>query len=222
MNLPDMQAVILAAGKGARLRPLTHAIPKPLIDIGRKTLIEHTLEALPESIDEIFIVVNHLREQIIESVGSSCNGKRITYAIQEPLTGTAGAIHLLREHLRGSFLVINSDDLYAQVDLTKLVQHAWALLYFPTPTEKHAGALVEDGRFIGLGASKHAVCGAYILGKKFFDVEPVEIQVSQYREYGLPQTLTTLVGQVEIAAVEASFWHQVSTYEELEAIRAKI
>lgn len=222
MNSYNMQAVILAAGKGARLRPLTHTTPKPLLTISEKTLLEYALEALPKSIDEIFLVVNHLRDQIIESVGSSWNGKPITYVIQEPLTGTAGAIHLLREHLHGSFLVINSDDLYLRSNLSDLCRYPWALLYFPTATEKHSGALVKNERFIGLGSSKNAVCGAYVLGQEFFDVEPVEIQVSEYREYGLPQTLATLVNQIEIAAVEASSWHQVGTYGELEAIRSKI
>lgn len=215
-----MQAVILAAGKGARLRPLTHEIPKPLIEIGGKTLMTRVLEALPESIDEIFIVVNHLREQIIKFVGPSWNGKPITYVIQEPLTGTAGAVLLLREHLRGSFLVINSDDVYVQSDLSVLCTHPWALLYLPTATEKQSGALVEDGRFVGLGASKNAVCGAYVLGHKFFDVEPIEIHVSKYREYGLPQTLATLADRFDIRAVKATFWQQVGTHEELEAVRA--
>ncbi len=214
-----MQAVILAAGKGARLRPLTYEIPKPLIEIGGETLIEHALDALPRSVDEIFIVVNHLREQIIKAVGSSWNGKPITYVIQEPLTGTAGAILLLREHLRDSFLVINSDDLYDPSDLSDLCRHSWGLLYFPTATDKRAGALVKDGRLIGLGASKNAVCGAYVLGQEFFNVEPVEIQVSNYREYGLPQTLATLVDRIKVAAVEATFWQQVGTPEELEAAR---
>lgn len=221
MNSHDMQAVILAAGKGARLRPLTHETPKPLIDIGGKTLIESALEALPDSIDEIFIVVNHLREQIIESVGSTWNGKPVTYVIQEPLTGTAGAIHLLREHLHGSFLVINSDDLYVQSDLSDLCLHSWGLLYFPTATEKHSGALVKDGRFIGLGTSKNAVCGAYVLGQELFDVEPVEIYVSDYLEYGLPQTLAKLVDKIQIHAVKATSWHQVGTHEELATIRTK-
>ncbi|MCR4313800.1 MAG: nucleotidyltransferase family protein [Candidatus Uhrbacteria bacterium] len=210
-----MQAVILAAGKGARLQPLTYGIPKPLIEIGGKTLITRVLEALPESIDEIFIVVNHLREQIIKSVGSRWNGKPIVYVIQEPLTGTAGAVLLLREHLRGSFLVINSDDLYVQSDLSILCTHPWALLYFPTATEKHSGALVKDGRFVGLGTSKNAVCGAYVLGQELFDVDPVEIYVSDYLEYGLPQTLTNVIDEIGIAAIAATSWQQVGTPEEL-------
>lgn len=214
-----MQAVILAAGKGARLRPITNEVPKPLIDIGGKTLIEHALESLPDVIDEVFIVVNHLREQIIDSIGSSWNNKLMTYVVQEPLSGTAGAIHLLRAHLHNSFLVINSDDLYEKQDLTQLVAHRFSLLYFPTSTEKHAGALFQDGRFTGLGPSTNAVCGAYVLDQKFFDVEPVEIQVSEYREYGLPQTLAVLAKNLPIIGVEATHWKQVGTLEELESAR---
>lgn len=214
-----MQAVILAAGKGARLRPLTHTTPKPLIDIGGKTLIEHALDALPGCINEIFIVVNHLREQIINTIGTSWKGMPIKYVVQEPLSGTAGAVHLLREHLHGSFLVINSDDLYIQSDILDLCQYPWSLLYFPTATEKHAGALVQDGRFIGLGTSKNAVCGAYVLDQEFFDVEPVEIQVSEHREFGLPQTLTKLANIINIVAINATSWKQVGTMKELEAAR---
>lgn len=217
-----MQAVILAAGKGARLRPITHEIPKPLIDIGGKTLMQHTLEALPESIDKIFIVVNHLQEQIINAVGLSWRGIPIRYITQEPLSGTAGAVLLLQKHLRGSFLVINSDDLYCRSDLSNLCCHSWGLLYFPTTTKKHSGALVEGGRFIGLGASKNAVCGAYVLRQKFFGREPVEIQISTHREYGLPQTLAKLVDEIEIVAVEATSWQQVGTPEELARVRHRL
>lgn len=216
-----MQAVILAAGKGARLRPITFTTPKPLIDIAGKSLIEHALESLPDGIDEVLIVVNHLRDQIIDAIGTSWNGRNIRYMVQEPLSGTAGAVHLLREHLHESFLVINSDDLYEKQDLTRLITHPFSLLYFPTMTEKHAGALLQNGRFIGLGSSTNAVCGAYVLGKAFFDVEPVEIQVSEYREYGLPQTLAKMVDQVEIVAGKATRWQQVGTIQELKSARAR-
>lgn len=214
-----MQAVILAAGKGARLRPLTHEIPKPLIDIDGKTLIEHALEALPDSIDEIFIVVNHLREQLMDFLGPRWNDKPIRYMIQEPLSGTAGAVYLLRDHLHHSFLVINADDLYVRSDLSALCAHDWALLYFPTSTQKHAGALVQQGRFTGLGSSTNAVCGAYVLGQELFAVDPVEIHVSEYLEYGLPQTLAKLVDHTHITAVEATSWQQVGTHEELARAR---
>jgi UDP-N-acetylglucosamine diphosphorylase / glucose-1-phosphate thymidylyltransferase / UDP-N-acetylgalactosamine diphosphorylase / glucosamine-1-phosphate N-acetyltransferase / galactosamine-1-phosphate N-acetyltransferase len=214
--LPNMQAVILAAGKGARLRPLTSQIPKPLIDINGTSLLIRTLKALPDSIDEIFLVVNHLREQIIETIGANWSGVPIRYVIQEPLSGTAGAVLMLRDHLSGSFLVLNSDDLYDPSDLSVLCQYPWALLYFPTTKEKQAGTLVEQARFTGLGRSYNAVCGAYVLGQAFFDEEPVEIQVSTYQEFGLPQTLAQLATKQTIIAVKATLWQPVGTPEQLE------
>ncbi|MBI5793973.1 NTP transferase domain-containing protein, partial [Candidatus Uhrbacteria bacterium] len=206
-----MQAVILAAGKGARLRPLTHQIPKPLIDIAGKPLIEYVLEALPYSVDEIFVVVNHLREDLMEHVGPMWRGKTIRWVIQEPLTGTAGAVHLVRDQLHDPFLVVNGDDLYRKEDLESLATHDLALLYFETDHDLKAGAQIEDGRFTGLGPGRNAVCGAYVLNDSFFDVEPVKIQVSEFTEYGLPQTLVDLAKMQVIKSVQATFWMPVGT-----------
>ncbi len=217
-----MQAVILAAGKGARLRPLTHQTPKPLIDICGKPLIEYVLEALPDSVDEIFIVVNHLRENLIAHLGPTWHNKPIRYVIQEPLSGTAGAVHLLREQLHDSFLVLNGDDLYRKDDLEKLATHELALLYFQTDHDLKAGAQIENGRFTGLGPGQNAVCGAYVLDERFFSVPPVEIQVSEFTEYGLPQTLALLAKIETIMAVQANFWMPVGTQEELEKARKKL
>lgn len=214
-----MQAIILAAGKGARLRPLTHQTPKPLIDIAGKPLIEYVLGALPDSVDEIFIVVNHLREDVIAHLGPTWNNKPIRYVIQEPLSGTAGAVHLLREELHDSFLVLNGDDLYRKDDLKRLVTHELALLYFPVDHDLKAGALIDHGQFAGLGAGRNAVCGAYVLDQRFFSVDPVEIQVSEFREFGLPQTLAVLAKTEDVSAVRANFWMPVGTSEELERAR---
>lgn len=214
-----MQAVILAAGKGARLRPLTYKIPKPLIEVGGKTLIDHALHALPSSIDEIFIVVNYFREHIIDALGAQWHNIPIRYVIQEPLSGTAGAVHLLREHLREPFLVINSDDLYKKEDLERLVSHTRSILVYESGKPLEAGAQIQRDRFTGLGPGSLAVCGAYVLGTEFFDIEPVEIYVSQHREYGLPQTIVNLAKEQTITAVQATSWQQVGTHEELQQAR---
>lgn len=214
-----MQAVILAAGKGARLRPLTHQTPKPLIDIAGKPLIEYVLEALPDSVDEIFVVMNHLRENLIDRLGPTWHSKPIRYVIQEPLSGTAGAVHLLRDQLHDSFLVVNGDDLYHKNELERLVTHDLALLYYPIDHDLKAGALIDKNHFAGLGAGRNAVCGAYVLDQRFFSVEPVEIQVSEFKEYGLPQTLAVLAATEVFSVVQADFWMPVGTQEELEKAR---
>ncbi|PJA45682.1 hypothetical protein CO174_01980 [Candidatus Uhrbacteria bacterium CG_4_9_14_3_um_filter_50_9] len=211
-----MQAVILAAGKGARLRPLTHTTPKPLLEVDGKRLIQHVLEALPENVDELFLVVNHLSEQIIDFLGSVWRGIPIHYVIQEPLSGTAGALFLLQEQLHDRFLVLNSDDLYNKQDLEELAKHDQSILVYETHRHLEAAAQIENEQFVGLGPGSLAVCGAYVLDKTIFETEPVEIHVSNYRELGLPQTLAESAAQFPITAVFASSWSQVGTPAQLE------
>ncbi|MBI4437572.1 nucleotidyltransferase family protein [Candidatus Uhrbacteria bacterium] len=217
-----MQAVILAAGKGARLRPLTHETPKPLIDICGKPLIAHVLSALPENVDELFVVVNHLREDLMAYLGTAWRNTPIRYVIQEPLSGTAGAVHLLRSHLRRPFLVVNGDDLYRKEDLERLCAHDLALLYHLSDHDLKAAAVIEQGHFRELAPGRNAVCGAYLLNDSFFQVSPVEIHVSEFTEFGLPQTLAVLAKTSQIAGVQANFWLPVGTAQELEAARKRL
>jgi UDP-N-acetylglucosamine diphosphorylase / glucose-1-phosphate thymidylyltransferase / UDP-N-acetylgalactosamine diphosphorylase / glucosamine-1-phosphate N-acetyltransferase / galactosamine-1-phosphate N-acetyltransferase len=213
-----MQAVILAAGKGARLRPITHTTPKPLIDVKGKLLIEHVLSALPKQIDELFVVVNHLREQIIARLGDNWNGIQIRYVVQEPLSGTAGALWLVQDYLDDRFLVINADDLYTQEDLEKLVNHEWAMLVYEVDRPLESAALNNlENQFVQLGPGSTAVCGAYVLQKALFAQDPVEIRVGKHIELGLPQTLERISRKQNIQIVEATDWKQVGTHAQLAA-----
>jgi len=78
-----MQCVILAAGKGTRLRPLTENCPKPLVEVGGKTLLDHIVGALPSSVDELIIVTGYLGEMIEAYCGTEFHGRKVTYVTQK-------------------------------------------------------------------------------------------------------------------------------------------
>ncbi len=219
-----MQAVILAAGLGTRLRPLTYTTPKPLLKIGDQTLIDITLAALPKEVDEIFLVVNYLRDQIIAHVGDVSNGRPVQYVVQDPLTGTGGAIELLKIQLHDRFLVLNGDDLYSSIALDEMLTHPTSILLSETDKPLLAGAKLDTNRkFIGLVESTNAisyrVCGAYLLDQAYFSYPPVEIMASEHIELGLPQTLAQLGAQHPVDVVITNQWYPIGTPEELEMVR---
>ena len=105
-----MQAVILAGGKGTRLRPFTNIIPKPLVPLGDMPILEVVLRQLRYyGYDRIILAVNHLAELIMSFFGDGSKyGVHIDYSIEDTPLGTAGALSLI-ETLDENFLVMNGD-----------------------------------------------------------------------------------------------------------------
>lgn len=212
-----MQAVILAAGKGLRLRPFTENHPKPLIPIAGKPLIEYTLESLPDNTTEIIIVVGYLSEQIISHLGDSWHGKPIKYINQNVLLGTGDAILQAKSVVDQNFLVVNGDDLYDKTDLTKLLDYPFSILAWPSTSPSERGlSKDENGKLIGFSETSTLVnCGAYHLTKEFFQNELVGITVHDKTEYSLPHTLVEIADENDVAVVEAKHWLPVGTPEQL-------
>lgn len=104
-------AIIMAGGEGRRLRPLTETIPKPLVDVGGKPVIEHTMERLAQAgVAKVHVSVNYLADQIQAHLGDgSAWGTDLSYLTEPAKLGTAGALALLPEGTSGSLLVINGD-----------------------------------------------------------------------------------------------------------------
>ena len=106
-----MKAMILAAGLGKRLRPLTNTIPKPNLMVGNKSLIQRNIELLIQNgFDEIVINVFHLKSLVKDHVISKFPNTKIIFSDETELLGTGGGVKQALNYLGGdSFLLINAD-----------------------------------------------------------------------------------------------------------------
>lgn len=120
-----MHLVILAAGEGSRMRPLTDTTPKPLLKICGKTIIEHNIETIVQNFDSIFMIVKYKAEKFQEYFGDNYLGKPIQYITQGEENGTGAAILALKGKIQWEFVVVSGDDLYEADDIMNLAKCEW-------------------------------------------------------------------------------------------------
>jgi UDP-N-acetylglucosamine diphosphorylase / glucose-1-phosphate thymidylyltransferase / UDP-N-acetylgalactosamine diphosphorylase / glucosamine-1-phosphate N-acetyltransferase / galactosamine-1-phosphate N-acetyltransferase len=118
-----MKAVVLVAGKGTRMEPLTSGCPKVMLQVANKPILEHIVNsAIEAGIEGFVFITGYLEEQIREYFGDGSTwGVSIEYIRQQEQLGTANAIGCAKGHVDGSFLVLNGDMLIGQEDLKSLV-----------------------------------------------------------------------------------------------------
>ena len=215
-----MQAVILAAGRGTRMGTITESIPKPMIPILGKPLLEWKLEALPKQVEEVVITIGYLGEQIKEYFGENFQGKKMVYVYQEELNGTGGSLQLVRPYLQEEFFVTMGDDLYITEDLEKLLATPNSILGLYTEEAEKFGLLQvnEKNEMVSVVERPHGHAagfiniGAYYLDQSIFAVPLVAITE---KEYGLPQTLAQLSQHQAIPVLTATAWQPVGCPEDI-------
>ncbi len=108
-----MQAVVLAAGEGTRLRPLTEDKPKALVEVDGQPILSHCFDRLIElDADELLVVVGYKKEKLIEYYGDSYDGVPITYTHQRDPTGLAHALLCVEEHVDDDFMLMLGDNVF--------------------------------------------------------------------------------------------------------------
>src|SRR5947209_238541 len=118
-----MDAVILAAGLGTRLRPHTLERPKPLLPVRGRPILDWALGALPPAVDRVVVVVNYLADQIESYLRVQTHFREWAVVRQERPRGTGDALRSCRDHVRSeNFLTLNGDDLYGAADLAALAR----------------------------------------------------------------------------------------------------
>lgn len=108
-----MKAVVLAAGKGTRLQPLTDDTPKGLVEVADQPILTHCFEQLAElGASEFVVVVGYLKEQIISYYGDEFEGVPITYTHQRDPSGLAHALLTAEEHIDDDFMLMLGDNIF--------------------------------------------------------------------------------------------------------------
>lgn len=216
-----MQCVILAAGLGKRMRPLTEDRPKPLVPVCGKPLLEHIIEALPSAIDEIIIVVGYRGEMIREFCGAEFKGRKVYYVEQKEQTGTAHALWLAKDLIKGRFLFLFADDIHGKQDLMRAVSYNRSLLVSPVDNTEKFGIVVRkpDGTLDALiekpkhAPSNYASSGVMVLDQHIFEFPP---QTPVNGEYFLSEVVERYAKAYPIAVVEQSLWIPVATPQDIE------
>jgi len=215
-----MQAVILAAGEGIRLRPLTLDRPKPLIKIEGKTLLEHNLDQLISLVDEVVIVIGYKGGMIKDYIGDEYQSMKIRYVEQKEQLGTGHALMQVDKFIKGKFLLLMADDLYSKDDISVCAEHELCVLAKRVTNPERFGVFVlEDNKvkdviekpdtFVGNLINT----GFYVLDRRIFE-ELDKIEKSERGEYELTDALKNLAKKYEIFCEEVRDYHIPIGYPE--------
>ena len=174
-----MKAMLLAAGRGERLRPITDRLPKALVPVGGRPLIAWHLERLARAgCREAVINVSHLGEQIVDTIGDGRRcGLQVVYSREATPLETAGGIATALPLLgTAPFLLVNAD-IYCEASFAPLLAHDLGamlahLVLVPNPPHRAKGDFsLADGRVSGANGARYTYAGVAVMSPRM--VAPV-------------------------------------------------
>jgi len=216
-----MQVVILAAGEGTRMRPLTTSTPKPMLPVADRPLVAHTADAaVTAGASELLFVVGYESEAVRSYFGEEYRGVPVEFAVQEEQLGTADAVRCARPHLDGQFAVLNGDNLYDQTSITALFEAGPSIAAYRVDDPTAYGVLsTEQGRVTDIvekpadPPTELANAGAYVFpaeAREWLDVEE-----SERGEYEITDVVAQAIESATVSAVEVDRWLDVGRPWEL-------
>ncbi|GIW85439.1 MAG: hypothetical protein KatS3mg107_1099 [Gemmataceae bacterium] len=215
-----MEAIVLAAGQGTRLRPHTATTPKPLLPVQGRPILDWILAALPP-VERLIVVVHHLAEQIEDYLREQRHIRHWVSVYQEQPRGTGHALMSCRSLVVSErCLVVNGDDLIHAADLARLAAVPQGLLVHPVTTPHLFGIVFRrpDGTLdrivekpTDLSPPQWANIGAYLFPHRVFDLE---LPLSPRGEYEITDAVTLLAQQYSFFVVEAQGWIPIGNPEQ--------
>ena len=224
-----MKAMLLAAGLGTRLRPLTYELPKPMVPVLGRPVMEHIARLLGRhGFDDVIANLHYFPDLIREYFGDgSRQGIRLVYSFEEELMGTAGGVRNAREHFGGETFLVISGDALTDIDLTAFLEThkekggiaTLALKRVDDPSQLGVVIVNDEGRIQGFQEkpapgeelSNVGNCGIYMFEPEIFDYFP-ETEFVDWAQDVFPALLDQ---DVPFHGHEiAEYWNDVGSLEE--------
>lgn len=221
-----MQAVILAAGLGKRMRPLTDKMPKPLIHVNGKPFLWYLMKNLQKAGFDDFIIVANYK---IEMVREFLKQYRFNAAVidqKEPL-GTAHAIASTENLITGNFLVVMSDNLYSPKDLERFrinddLNYVGGI--FHNNPEKYGNLLIE-GEFLEKIVEKHSEKASDLINAGLYKFTPEifsaikKTEKSERGEYEITDAISLLCKERKVKVIELKdYWLDMGKPDDVKKI----
>lgn len=215
-----MKAVIIAAGEGVRMRPLTYTRSKVMLPLANKPIMEHLLlEAKKTGLTDFIFVVGYFENKIREYFGDGQGwGVKIEYVTQKKQLGTAHALKMTRELLTDNFVLLNGDGPIAAADILKVIKHKQSCMALQVVKNAQdlGVAEVANGKVkyihekIDRPPSNLANAGLYLLNATIFPVIE-KLEPSPRGEYEITAALQAFIDQGnEIGYEEINSWQNLT------------
>ena len=213
------KALILAAGKGNRMWPLTENTPKPLLPLAGTTIIEKQIYELKKAgINEVYVLIGYKMNKISDKLGNGEKfGLKINYIIQENQKGTGHAVNQVKDIITTPFYCLNGDTLINQKCLSKLQENENKIVMMTTKVKdgsNFGSVQTKNGHLIAItekGITGKALinAGIYLFNKKIFTAIK-KIKKSVRGEYELTDALQNIANEVNVITYEG-FWKDIGS-----------
>ncbi|MDI6721167.1 MAG: sugar phosphate nucleotidyltransferase [Candidatus Aenigmarchaeota archaeon] len=214
-------ALILAGGEGVNLRPITYEIPKPLIPINGRPMLEHQIQMLKKyDIRNLIVSVGYMKERIIEYFGNGSKfGMNIEYIIEDKPFGSAGCLIPAKDLLRNDFIMLNVDtlmnpDIYDMYEFHRRQGTIGSMLLSTSPDTRNFGVVKIRGNIVTSFTEKPKKSHSNIINAGLYIFKPEVVKFVTKQKFMMWDLLNRLVKENQLSGyVYDGFVADVGTYE---------
>ncbi|CAB3288948.1 UDP-N-acetylglucosamine pyrophosphorylase / Glucosamine-1-phosphate N-acetyltransferase [Methanocaldococcus lauensis] len=208
-----MDSIILCAGKGERLKPLTENRPKPMIPIAGKPILQHIIEKVEDLVDNIYIVVKYKKEKIIDYFKDY---PKVKFLEQGKIDGTGQAVLTAKDYVDNEFLVINGDIIFED-DLRGFLKYKYAIAVKEVENPENFGVVVldEENNIVEIQEkpknpkSNLINAGIYKFDRKIFDLIE-KTKISKRGEREITDAIKQLIKEEKVKGIKLEgYWNDV-------------